>query len=187
MKQLLITTIAAVLLVGCGETQQTPPSQASKPVEAIAEAAAKPKPLTVHKTHRIHLAVKTGTIKSVKKHLDAGVDVNVKDAGGQTPLHWAVEEGHKEIAELLITKGADVNANNYGEWTPLHTAADIGHKEIIELLIAKGADVNAKITSGPIQGYTPLYLAIINNKTETASLLRKHGGKTGEELEAEGK
>jgi len=36
-------------------------------------------------------------------------------------------------------------------------------------------------------GETPLDLAIINNETETADLLRKHGGKTGEELKAEGK
>jgi len=29
-------------------------------------------------------------------------------------------------------------------------------------------------------------VAILNNFTETADLLRKHGGKTGEELKAEG-
>jgi ankyrin repeat protein len=37
---------------------------------------------------------------------------------------------------------------------------------------------------------TPLDRAIRNNlniSTETADLLRKHGGKTGEELKAEGK
>jgi ankyrin repeat protein len=34
---------------------------------------------------------------------------------------------------------------------------------------------------------TPLDLAIINNETEIADLLRKHGGKTAEELKAEGK
>jgi hypothetical protein len=40
-------------------------------------------------------------------------------------------------------------------------------------------------------GGTPLDGAIrqeiINRETETADLLRKHGGKTGEELKAEGK
>ncbi len=158
-----------MVLVGCGESQ--PPETPTVKAPNIS----------------IHVAAHKGNNEAIKKHLDAGTDVNVKDAGGQTPLHHAALEGHKEIAELLITNGADVNANNYGEWTPLHTAADMGHKEIIELLIAKGADVNAKITSGPIQGYTPLYLAIINNKTETADLLRKHGGKTIEELKTEGK
>jgi len=34
---------------------------------------------------------------------------------------------------------------------------------------------------------TPLDWAIENNRTETIDLLRKHGGKTAEELKAEGK
>ena len=34
---------------------------------------------------------------------------------------------------------------------------------------------------------TPLDLANLFNQSETADLLRKHGGKTGEELKAEGK
>jgi hypothetical protein len=34
---------------------------------------------------------------------------------------------------------------------------------------------------------TPLDAANETNHTETADLLRKHGGKTGEELKAEGK
>ena len=36
-------------------------------------------------------------------------------------------------------------------------------------------------------GNTPLDWAILRKHTETADLLRKHGGKTAEELKAEGK
>ena len=53
--------------------------------------------------------------------------------------------------------------------------------EIAELLIASGADVNAKDDYGT----TPLGLA--KPYPEIADLLRKHGGKTGAELKAEGK
>jgi ankyrin repeat protein len=59
----------------------------------------------------------------------------------------------------------------------------VATKEIAELLIAKGADVYAK----GVAGITPLDWAIPRKLTETADLLRKHGGKTGEELKAEGK
>ena len=69
--------------------------------------------------------------------------------------------------------------------TPLHAAARKGLKEIVELLIHEGADVNAKITSGGSnKNKTPLDFAIQYKKPETADLLRKHGGKTREELNA---
>ena len=77
----------------------------------------------------------------------------------------------------------------------MHRAANGCHNEIVELLIAEGADVNAKTK----RGETPLDLAIQTarhraslpfgdaSQPETAALLRKHGGKTGEALKAEGK
>ena len=114
MKHILITTIAAVLLVGCGPSMS------------------------------IHEAANKGNIEAVKQHLDAGVNVNKKDQLGETPLHSAAKEGHMQIIELLITEGADVNAKDNQDWSSFHFAAYFGNKETVELLIAKGADVNAK-------------------------------------------
>ena len=128
----------------------------------------------------LHLAVDGGHTEIVELLIAKGADVKVADMSLMTPLHFAVVFGHKEIVELLIANGADMNAKdaNVG-WTPLHYAAFNGHKEIAELLIAKGADVNAKDEHGE----TPLDYA----NGVVANLLRKHGGKTGEELKAEGK
>ena len=161
MKHILLTTIAAVVLVGCGP----PPPDIS-----------------------IHDAAADGNIEAVKQHLAAGVDVNVKDGRGDTPLHKAANADRKEVAELLIAAGAGVNTKTDDGWTPLHWAAKAGHKEVAELLIAEGADVNAKIRGG----WTVLDEVTHpdnpnKNKAQIADLLRKHGGKTGEELKAEGK
>jgi cytohesin len=186
VKHIIITTIAAVVLVGCGPS-----------VPDIS----------------IHSAAEKGNIEAVKQHIAAGTDVDAKDDGGWRPLHAATKpkQGHKEIVELLIAAGADVNAKSK-MGTPLHVAARNGQKEITELLIAKGADVNVKGDSFP----TPLHFASswdhkevvelliangadVNQRSdrggtplnaadgEIAELLRKHGGKTGEELKAEGK
>ncbi len=128
----------------------------------------------------IHIAAREGNAEAVKQHIAAGTNVNAKDDTLEwTPLDLAAENGRKEIAELLINKGANVNAKGVSGRTPLHSAARYGHKEVAELLIAEGADVNAKND----RGETPLDWA----EGETAELLRKHGGKTGEELKAEGK
>jgi len=110
-----------------------------------------------------------------------GADVNAQDAYAETPLFTAVSKGLTGMVELLIGKGANLNGN--GGTTPLHKAASIGYQEIVELLIAKEADVNVTIRFGE----TPLDWAIRNKNTIIANLLRKHGGKTGEELKAEGK
>ena len=126
MKHLLLTTIAAVVLVGCATTQSPEPPTAKAPDISI------------------HKAVEAGNIEAVKQHLAAGADVNAKDSVGWTPLHLASIYDHRETAELIIANGADVNAKNDGGFTPLHAAALNGHKEIAELLIEKGADLNAK-------------------------------------------
>jgi len=96
-------------------------------------------------------------------------------------IHEAASSGNIEAVKKHLAAGADVNAK-IGEETPLHFAALFGRKEIVELLITKGADVNAKDD----EGETPLDQAG-TSWPEIATLLRKHGGKTGEELKAEGK
>jgi len=95
MKHILITTIAAVVLVGCGTTQQV---TVQAPDISIQDAA------------------REGNIKAIKQHIAAGTDVNAKGDGESTPLHWAAYGGHKETAELLIAEGADVNAG----WRNIH-------------------------------------------------------------------
>jgi transcriptional regulator len=71
-------------------------------------------------------------------------------------------EDQKEIAERLIAKGADVNAKERDGRTPLDSA-----ETVVEL-----RSLEDKVKAA---------------KKETVDLLRKHGGKTGEELKAEGK
>ena len=66
----------------------------------------------------------------------------------------------------------------------IHDAAKDGNIEAIKQHIAAGTDVNAKND----EGGTPLdWAECCADKKETVDLLRKHGGKTGEELKAEGK
>ena len=147
----------------------------------------------------IQTAAGDGDTEAVKEFLATGVDVNAKDPGGFTPLHFAAMNGNKENAELLIAKGADVKAKNIAGSSPLHSSAYWGYKEIAELLIAEGADVNAKDYGGELliaegadvnakdyDGDTALDLAIQRKHPKTADLLRKHGGKTRDELKVAG-
>jgi len=140
MKHLLLTTIAAVLVVGCGESQQSAPAPEVKPVEPVAEAV---KPESSPPTAKapdvgIYWATLSGKIEDVRQHLADGVDVNAKIEGGGTPLHYAATAAQKEIAELLIAKGADVNARDDDGETPLDTAIQIRSTKLADLLRKHG-------------------------------------------------
>ena len=144
MKEHLITTIAAVLLVGCGESQLSAPAREVKAVEPVGEGAT-PEPTAVKAPDiSVHKAAALGDIEVVKQFLDSGTDVNAKDETGGTPLDEAAGWGRNDIVELLIAKGADVNAKFDDDGsTPLHLSAWRGHFETAELLIAAGSEVNA--------------------------------------------
>ena len=198
MKQLLIT-IAAVVLVGCGP----PPPDISihkavseKNIQAVKQHLAagtdvNAKGLNNAKTP-LHIAANVGHNEITELLIANGADVNAKSLHSQTPLHNAAVYGQKDFVELLIANGADVNATKGAGGTALHSAANFGHKEVVELLITTGADVNAKEEDGR----TPLDSSERDfeddspedktKKKEIADLLRKHGGKTSEELKAAG-
>ena len=58
-----------------------------------------------------------------------GIDVNKRDAEGNTPLYYACLKGYRDIVSLLLDSEADVSlANNMSE-TPLHAASRSGNKE----------------------------------------------------------
>jgi cytohesin len=169
---------------------------AGKSIKPIAEAA-KPKPPTAKASDTsIHVAAEAAKPKPpTAKASDTSIHVAAEAAkpkpptakASDTSIHVATEAGNIESVKQAIADGADVNEKNADGVAPLSNAAYFGHKEVVELLITNGADVNAKF-----DGRTPLDVVTRpdntnKNKAELADLLRKHGGKTGEELKAEGK
>ena len=177
LKHLLLTTIATVVLVGCGPRMS------------------------------IHEGARNGNIEAVKQHLAAGTDVNAKDEySGYTSLHHAANHDLNEIAKLLIKKGANVNLKADFGYTPLmlatntaiaelliknganvnathqygtvfHIAAGVENRSVARWFMDNGADVNAKDDNGN----TPLDWIDVDDvySKEIADLLRKHGAKTG--------
>jgi hypothetical protein len=120
MKHLLLTTIAAVVLVGCGESQESVPSPEAKPVEPIAEAA-KPEPPTAKAPDTdIHTAAMTRNIEAVKQHLAAGTDVNPTIHPGNAK--WELYDLSKDIYEEndLATASPDQLAELIKIWEKLN-------------------------------------------------------------------
>jgi len=142
--------------------------------------------------------------------ISKGAEINARDNDGKTPLDQATWSDKGETAALLRKHGAEhgtIDGAAYGGdieavkgflangvevnvkggsimGTPLHYAAQAGHLDIIELLLAKGAEVNVtiQVEDGNFNGKTPMDRANSFNHTKITDLLRKHGGKTGNEL-----
>ncbi|MDE2984812.1 MAG: ankyrin repeat domain-containing protein [Gemmatimonadota bacterium] len=137
--------------------------------------------------------------------LAAGVDVNARDEGGNTPLllatyFWAGGRNGAPASEdpavvtVLLEAGADVNARNSSGSTPLHHAAvgqsrepardwydRVENPAIVAALLAAGADANARTgdggTSGRqyLPGTTPLHVAASMEGLQTVPMLLEAG------------
>ena len=85
---------------------------------------------------------------SVRKLLEAGVDVNAPQVDGTTALHWAAYHDDAEAVALLLRAGANVNVVNRYSVPPLAEACKNGNPAIVKLLLEAGADANAKMKGG---------------------------------------
>ena len=98
-------------------------------------------------------AVYEGNIEIINQHLSFGADINTKDAGGWSPLHWAVGEGHEKIIKLLLAKKADVNAIDQTGKTALNYALLNKKKETADLLRVYGAKTAKELKKNEIEGH----------------------------------
>ena len=78
-------------------------------------------------------AVKDEKLNVIFKLISTGVDVNVVDEFGKSPLHYSL---NPQVAKVLISAGADVNFKDKHGKTPLDYAPNA---KICEVLEAKGA------------------------------------------------
>jgi PBP1b-binding outer membrane lipoprotein LpoB len=193
MKHLLLTTIAAVVLVGCSDPEAEANKLFTKASQLVKDADAITKPQSLEAYNKRKAAVELLekiTVQYPQSSLSVRISEGVFLIQGQLinevrekmkpdiSIHKAARDGNIEAVKQHLDAGTDVNAKSLAALlgqdgaTPLHFAALNGRKVIVELLIVKGADVNAKDDNGR----TPLDWA---SKTDTADLLRKHGGKRG--------
>ena len=143
MKSILLTTIAAVLLVGCGGSIHKAAlygniESVKQHLDAGTDVNAKD---DIGRTP-LHWSTVFGKNEIVELLIAEGADINAKNRGGVTPLYDAAFKGRKEIAELLIAEGADVNAKDVDGETPFDWYI---HTEFADLLRKHGAKTGEEL------------------------------------------
>jgi len=131
----------------------------------------------------LSIAARKGDAAMVTLLLESGVDLNIPDERGFTPLHDAAynrgpHTGNPfprayfiDVFELLLEWGAKVDIPNAAGRTPLHDVANGGYLGMVKRLLKLGADVNAS----DAYGCTPLLDAVRGGDFETVKLLLEVG------------
>ena len=127
----------------------------------------------------LHLASGAGSLEVVRSLLQLGIDPNILDRGGHTPLYCVANENASdtgpEPVRILVRAGADVNAcAGVTRATALHMAARRGNLGIARALLDCGSAVDAKDS----KGHTPLQRAINCRRDLVAQFLVKRGAGT---------
>lgn len=84
------------------------------------------------------------TSTATKLLLEAGAEINIQDMDGYTPLMFASMNGHCDLLKLLLESGANSNLRNSLDNTALIIASMYGCNICIKLLIKYHADLNVK-------------------------------------------
>lgn len=117
-----LTALSSLLVVGPNNL----PSLAAPPTEDV---------------QNLWTAARTGDVETVKKLIDAGVDINAVSDYGVSSLALACDHGHQPIVELLLAKGANPNTKDrFYKFTPLGWAVMRNHPQIAKLLIDANAE-----------------------------------------------
>lgn len=96
-----------------------------------------------------------------------GVEFNIFDEMGRTPLHEACQQNNVECANILLGGGANPNSTDWRNASPLHYACEMGCREAATLLINNTANMAIQDSSGR----TPLMTAIYRGKTDLTRYL----------------
>ncbi|KAL8979378.1 MAG: hypothetical protein Q9205_005271 [Flavoplaca limonia] len=122
----------------------------------------------------LHAAAEADMVGSIHELLDRGVDVDIEDKHGRSPLICAAQSRHTQAICALLERGADVNFFNNHHGTPLFVLVQQrSSRKVIETLLQYSADPNIPSPHGSL----PLHFAAeeYDDDVEVARILLDYG------------
>jgi ankyrin repeat protein len=101
-----------------------------------------------YSTENIWRLAEKNNCEFVNQILEDGIDVDIQDSDGFTPLIWASTSGAVDMVCMLLEWGANINFKDKFGWTSLIWAAHNGHFDVVENLLNNGADTSIRTKQG---------------------------------------
>ena len=103
-------------------------------------------------------SAENGDIVVVELFLTTGMNPDITDEDGMTPLMRAAGKNNLSVARALLDSGAKVDPRQGNATTPLDLAAELGHTEMVGLLLRAGAETirASSLSSAKKKGYTEI-------------------------------
>ena len=121
-----------------------------------------------HRILTFHSAILSGNTEIAMRSIKSGdVNVNSRDAYGDSALHIATKSGRKEMVRILLEANANVNIDDRLGNTPLHIAVMADKADMVKLLLEANADVNLQDRSGEIA----LHKVVVFDRQDIAKIL----------------
>ena len=98
---------------------------------------------------KLHLCAALNSRREARKCIiHKNMDTDIRDAGGNTPLHYAARYNHAGMINWLVKHGANVHIqNNHGQ-SPLHYAYQANARRTIRALRMHGASTEVQDNNG---------------------------------------
>lgn len=131
----------------------------------------------------LHIAVRRRDLPWTNFMVQRGVDPELRDKSGDTPLGLAARLGFPEGARALIAGGARIDGPNARGETPLIIAVQARRLDLVQMLVRNGANPQKQDTSA---GYSALDYARQDNRSGpiVRALEEKRAGPAARKLPA---
>lgn len=96
----------------------------------------------------VHRFARVGDTAAVQALVNEGVDTEIRDREGMTPLMAAAYKGRLDCARRLVQMGANVNAQDKFGNTPLMAAVSANCPALVRFLLDHGAHADMKDRGG---------------------------------------
>ena len=118
-------------------------------------------------------ALHHGSIDILEFLLEAGAEIDARDAHGQTSVMLAALDGQAHVVRWLVVHGAALDHTAKYNLSALMLAVIRGHAGVVRELTSAGANLKLRGTGAPgFSGKTALDLAVAHGNSEIIEILR---------------